>query len=66
MLKHIQHEEFCVRGPNNLNCPLHINPELEIVYVKEGSIDVHYGRRIVTVECGHAAVIFPYWVHNST
>ena len=60
----IQREEFHVCGPNNLNCPMHINPELEIVYVKEGSIEINYGTSSLTVTGGKAAIIFPYWVHK--
>lgn len=54
---------FYVKGPHNLMCPKHINSELEIVYVKDGEIEVDYGKEKVVIGKGQAAIIFPYWLH---
>ncbi len=56
-------ECFTIMGPNNLTCGLHVNPELEIMYVKEGELVVDYGHISVTVKKGSVAIVFPYWLH---
>lgn len=55
---------FCIQGPNNLKAPVHINAELEIIYVKEGNFEVNYGTVSVVVKKGQAAIVFPYWLHS--
>lgn len=55
---------FKVNGPHNLMCPKHINSELEVVYVKDGYIEVGYEKENVTIAKGEAAIIFPYWLHS--
>ena len=57
-------ERFCVKGPEKLKCPIHSNPELEVVYVKEGEMEINYGKDSVVVKKGQAALIFPYWLHK--
>ena len=57
-------DDFCVKGPTNLKCPSHINPEMEIVYVKSGNIEVNYGRESVRIEPGKACIVFPFSVHQ--
>ncbi|MBQ4630919.1 MAG: helix-turn-helix transcriptional regulator [Clostridia bacterium] len=48
----------------NLNCPYHINPQLEVLYVKEGRIVVSYENRRITVSSGEATVVLPYSIHS--
>ena len=48
----------------DLNCILHINPELEIICVEKGSITVTYDDRQVRVGEKQAAVVFPYRLHG--
>ncbi len=57
-------ESFLIKGPKNLSCSMHIDAELKIVYVKEGSIVINYEFSTVTIKHGQAAVVFPYWLHS--
>lgn len=48
----------------DLNCVLHINPELEIICVEKGSILVKYDDGEIEVGEKQAAVVFPYRLHG--
>ncbi|MBQ4527376.1 MAG: helix-turn-helix transcriptional regulator [Clostridia bacterium] len=48
----------------DLNCPYHINPQLEVLYVKNGSITVSYENRQITVSSGEATIVLPYSIHG--
>lgn len=47
-----------------INCPLHINPELEVVLVKEGSITVLLGKNEFQIGENQITVIPPYRIHG--
>ena len=57
-------KRFRINGPDKLRCPNHINPELEIVYVKSGKIEVEYERQKIVLEPGEASIVFPYSLHQ--
>ena len=50
----------------DLNCIMHINPELEVICVKKGSITVRYDDTEVTVNENQAALVLPYRLHGVT
>ncbi|MBQ7096901.1 MAG: helix-turn-helix transcriptional regulator [Clostridia bacterium] len=54
---------FMVRE-NDLNCFLHINPELEIVYVKKGPFHIKSENGEMTLNDNEATVILPYRLHS--
>lgn len=45
-------------------CPLHVNPELEIVFVKSGTLKVGYDSRVLELGEGQFFFIFPYHMHS--
>jgi len=45
-------------------CPLHVNPELEIVFVKSGILKVGYDSRVLELGEGQFFFIFPYHMHS--
>ncbi len=53
-----------IRGPENLQCEMHINPELEFVYLLEGSMNVLYDDGTVTLQPGEVALVLPYRLHQ--
>lgn len=55
--------EYLLLRNGDLNCPCHINPELEIVYVNKGSVTVWYETEPMKVNEGEATVIFPFSIH---
>lgn len=57
-------EYLLIRGPENLQCEMHINPEMEFIYVLEGSLTVLYDDSRVLLKPGEAAMILPYRLHK--
>lgn len=59
-------ESNCIqlRGPEGLECRPHINSELEIIWVTQGSIDVCVGGQTLHPTAGMAVLIFPYQPHS--
>lgn len=49
---------------DNLQFPLHLHPEVEILYVQTGSLIITIEQRDYTVEAGHAAIVFPHCIHG--
>ena len=45
-------------------CYLHINPELEVVFVKDGSVSVNVGSDEFTVSANEFTIIPPYRIHG--
>lgn len=45
-------------------CPLHLNPELEIVFVKNGTLQVGYDDRLLQLHGGQFSFILPYHMHS--
>ena len=45
-------------------CSLHINPELEIVFVKKGNVSVNVGSYEFTVSANEFTIIQPYRIHS--
>ena len=50
----------------DLTCPLHINPELEIVLVEKGTIKVNNEELTEELNSGEAMLILPYRLHSFT
>lgn len=60
-------KEYFIEHRNNLKCRLHVNPELEVVYVIDGTLVVETeGREKTELSRGEAMLIFPYKVHSFT
>ena len=59
-------DQYLIKRDGNLNCILHINPELEIICVEKGSITVRYDDAEVTVKENQAALVLPYRLHGVT
>lgn len=57
-------DEDIILRSQNLLCPLHINPELEIVYVKSGVLKARYGAYQLSVRAGEMLLILPYHIHS--
>lgn len=55
-------EDMVLRGPD-VRCPLHINPELEIIHLKAGELRVKYDLAQVTLAPGQILLILPYHLH---
>lgn len=53
-----------IRGPENLQCEMHINPELEFIYLFEGSMTVLYDDGRLELEPGEVAMVLPYRLHQ--
>jgi len=56
--------DYLILKNGDISCPLHINPELEVVYVKKGNVTVNSENRINVINPGEAIVIFPYHLHG--
>lgn len=60
-------KEYFIEHRNNLKCSLHVNAELEIVYVIDGALSVETeGGRKTLLTSGEAMLILPYRVHSFT
>ncbi len=60
-------KEYFIEHRNNLMCRLHVNPELEVVYVISGTLVVESeGGNKTELHGGEAMLIFPYKVHSFT
>lgn len=57
-------EYLLLRGPENLHCEMHINPELEFVYVMQGSLKIAYDDSVAELESGEMAMVLPYRLHR--
>lgn len=58
-----EHDFILLRGPKGLACIPHINAELEVIHVTEGTIDVSVGDVTLAVPKGSAVLILPYQPH---
>ncbi len=54
---------WLTRNPN-MFCPPHINPEIEIVYVKHGTLGVTYDSFEMELHAGQMTLILPYHLHS--
>ena len=52
-----------LRGPKGLACIPHINAELEVIHVTEGTVEVTVGDTTLSVPRGSAVLILPYQPH---
>ena len=57
-------EYLLIRGPVSLQCEMHINPEIEFIYVLEGSLTVLYDDGSELLREGEAAMVLPYRLHK--
>jgi len=57
-------EYMLIRGPENLQCEMHINPELEFVYLLEGSMTVLCDDGRLELKPGEFAMVLPYRLHQ--
>jgi AraC-like DNA-binding protein len=58
-------KEYFIEHTNNLKCRLHVNPELEVVYVIDGALTVETeGGNKTELHSKEAMLIFPYKVHS--
>lgn len=48
----------------DINCPVHINPELEILLVESGTVTVEDTRSAVILSAGEGVLIFPHQIHK--
>jgi len=51
------------RGPNAVRCPSHVNSELEIVIVKKGTVNIHFGETLISANANEAVFVLPYEPH---
>jgi AraC-like DNA-binding protein/mannose-6-phosphate isomerase-like protein (cupin superfamily) len=51
-------------GRKNLCSRAHMHEEIEIVYVKEGSVEAFVGGEAVLLEAGDICIVMPYEVHS--
>lgn len=58
-----EHDSILLRGPKGLACIPHINAELEVIHVTEGTVDVSVGDVTLSVPAGSAVLILPYQPH---
>lgn len=58
-----EHACILLRGPKGLACIPHINAELEVIHVTEGTIEVSVGDTTLAVPSGSAVLILPYQPH---
>lgn len=56
--------EYMLLRSGDLNCPLHINSELEFLFVKNGKITVSYDAVSVDVTDGEAILVLPFSAHG--
>ena len=56
--------DYLMLRVGDINCPLHINPELEVVYVESGSVRVDFEKETYIVNGGEAIAILPYHLHK--
>lgn len=56
--------EYMLLRSGDLNCPYHINRELEFVYVKKGRMTVYYDTETVEVFEGEVALVLPFSLHG--
>jgi AraC-like DNA-binding protein len=60
-------KEYFIEHRNNLKCRLHVNPELEVVYVIDGTLVVETeGGEKTELSGGEAMFVLPYKVHSFT
>ena len=59
-------DQYLVKREGDLNCILHINPELEIICVEKGSVMVKCDDTEVTVNENQAVLVLPYRLHGVT
>ena len=59
-------DKYLIVRSGDLNCILHINPELEVICVKKGNITVKYEDTEVEVNENQAALVMPYRLHGVT
>lgn len=56
--------DYLMLREENICCPLHVNPELEVVYVKSGNLTVGFENGTLNVNTGEAVIILPYHLHE--
>lgn len=59
-------DNYLIVRKGNLNCIPHVNPELEVICVKKGSLTVRYDDAMVEVGENEAALVLPYRLHGVT
>lgn len=56
-------DDLIIRS-GNLNCRVHVNPELEVLLVEKGEVEVKNETGTHVVKAGEAFLIFPYHLHG--
>ncbi|MBQ8249208.1 MAG: helix-turn-helix transcriptional regulator [Clostridia bacterium] len=56
--------EYFIEHCDEIGCECHVNAELEVVFVEEGSVSVMCERKTEVLRVGEAMLIFPYTVHG--
>lgn len=56
--------EYLLLRQTELNCMVHINPELEVLYVEKGTVFVKDELQTFPVSQGEASLILPYHLHG--
>lgn len=56
--------DYLMLRKNKLSCEIHVNSELEILYVESGDVTVNNGTESICVSAGEAILIFPYHLHG--
>ena len=57
-------EYVMIRSGENLCCSMHINSQLEVVYVKKGPFAIKYEDKELVLNDNEATVILPYRIHG--
>ncbi len=56
--------EYFIEHRDEIRCDSHVNGELEVVFVEEGTVEIMYERTTETLNAGDAILIFPYRLHG--
>ena len=57
-------EELRIRRREAQHIPPHVHPDLEILYMLEGSMIVGVGEQLFELHGGDVALIFPHLIHH--
>ena len=57
-------EELRIRRREAQHIPPHVHPDLEILYMLEGSMIVGVGEQLFELHSGDVALIFPHLIHH--
>lgn len=59
-------KKYMLAVNNNLNCPPHVNAELEVIIVTKGTFKVRYETEALELYAGESALVMPFGLHSFT